>query len=54
MAAITDEQVETVRALVAAVPSGKVVTYGDIASDEVSSFEEDLKVPLRCSPCARS
>ena len=32
MAAITDEQVETVRALVAAVPPGKVVTYGDIAA----------------------
>lgn len=32
MAAITDEQVETVRALVAAVPSGRVVTYGDIAT----------------------
>lgn len=32
MAAITDEQVETVRALVAAVPSGKVATYGDIAT----------------------
>jgi methylated-DNA-protein-cysteine methyltransferase-like protein len=32
MAAITDEQVERVRALVAAIPSGKVATYGDIAS----------------------
>ncbi|WP_137145319.1 MGMT family protein [Mycolicibacterium sp. CR10] len=32
MAAITDEQVETVRALVAAIPSGSVSTYGDIAS----------------------
>lgn len=31
MAAITDEQVEAVRALVAAVPSGRVTTYGDIA-----------------------
>jgi alkylated DNA nucleotide flippase Atl1 len=31
MAAITDEQVETVRALVAAVPAGSVTTYGDIA-----------------------
>ncbi|KGI67390.1 MGMT family protein [Mycolicibacterium rufum] len=31
MAAITDEQVETVRALVASVPSGAVTTYGDIA-----------------------
>ena len=27
MAAITDEQVETVRALVAAVPSGRVTNY---------------------------
>lgn len=32
MAAITDEQVETVRALVAAIPRGRVATYGDIAS----------------------
>ena len=32
MAAITDEQVERVRALVASIPSGKVATYGDIAS----------------------
>ncbi|BDX33789.1 putative DNA-methyltransferase [Mycobacterium antarcticum] len=31
MAAITDAQVETVRALVASIPSGKVSTYGDIA-----------------------
>ena len=31
MAAITDEQVEAVRALVAAVPPGRVTTYGDIA-----------------------
>lgn len=32
MAAVTDEQVERVRALVAAVPPGRVVTYGDIAA----------------------
>ncbi|WP_156685634.1 MGMT family protein [Mycobacterium sp. Marseille-P9652] len=32
MAAITDEQVELVRALVAAIPAGRVVTYGDIAA----------------------
>ncbi|MCV7227080.1 MGMT family protein [Mycolicibacterium komossense] len=32
MAAITDEQVERVRALVASIPSGKVATYGDIAA----------------------
>lgn len=31
MAQITDEQVEEVRALVAAIPSGRVSTYGDIA-----------------------
>ena len=31
VAAITDEQVETVRALVASVPAGAVTTYGDIA-----------------------
>ncbi|NVN52627.1 MGMT family protein [Mycolicibacterium hippocampi] len=31
MAAITDEQVETVRALVASIPTGAVATYGDIA-----------------------
>lgn len=31
MAAITEAQVETVRALVAAIPAGRVATYGDIA-----------------------
>lgn len=32
MVAITDEQVETVRGLVASIPSGSVSTYGDIAA----------------------
>ena len=32
MAPITDAQVERVRALVAAIPPGRVSTYGDIAS----------------------
>ena len=32
MAPVTDEQVERVRSLVAAIPSGKVATYGDIAA----------------------
>lgn len=32
MAAITDAQVEAVRALVAAIPAGSVATYGDIAA----------------------
>ncbi len=32
MAAVTDAQVEQVRALVAAIPSGRVATYGDIAT----------------------
>lgn len=31
MAAVTEEQVETVRGLVAAVPAGRVTTYGAIA-----------------------
>ncbi|SIS05283.1 MGMT family protein [Williamsia sterculiae] len=31
MAAISDDDVERVRALVAAIPPGKVGTYGDIA-----------------------
>lgn len=31
MAAITDAQVEAVRALVAQIPPGRVVTYGDLA-----------------------
>lgn len=31
MAPITDAQVESVRALVAAIPPGRVATYGDIA-----------------------
>ena len=32
MAPITDAHVERVRALVAAIPPGRVATYGDIAS----------------------
>ncbi|MBS4729093.1 MGMT family protein [Mycobacterium sp. SM1] len=32
MARVTDEQVERVRALIAAIPAGRVVTYGDIAA----------------------
>jgi methylated-DNA-protein-cysteine methyltransferase related protein len=32
MAPVTDEQVERVRALVAAIPAGRVATYGDIAA----------------------
>ncbi|GAA2402108.1 MGMT family protein [Mycolicibacterium llatzerense] len=31
MAAVTEEQVEVVRDLVASIPSGRVSTYGDIA-----------------------
>jgi alkylated DNA nucleotide flippase Atl1 len=31
MAAITEDQVEAVRRLVASIPSGRVATYGDIA-----------------------
>ncbi|CDO87431.1 DNA methyltransferase [Mycobacterium triplex] len=32
MAPVTEAQVERVRALVAAIPSGRVSTYGDIAA----------------------
>lgn len=32
MAQVTDEQIERVRSLVAAIPAGKVSTYGDIAA----------------------
>ncbi|MGZ4583188.1 MAG: MGMT family protein [Mycobacterium sp.] len=32
MAPVTDDQVERVRSLVASIPSGRVATYGDIAS----------------------
>ena len=32
MAPVTDDQVERVRALVAAIPAGRVATYGDIAA----------------------
>lgn len=32
MPRVTDEQVQTVRALVAAIPAGRVATYGDIAA----------------------
>ncbi|MHA3023109.1 MGMT family protein [Mycobacterium sp. BMJ-28] len=39
MARITEEQVERVRALVAAIPAGRVSTYGDIAE------EADLSSP---------
>lgn len=31
MAPVTDDQIERVRALVAAIPPGRVATYGDIA-----------------------
>ncbi|GAC66605.1 MGMT family protein [Gordonia soli] len=31
MTAVTEEEVEAVRALVAAIPEGKVTTYGDLA-----------------------
>lgn len=38
MAAITEDQVEAVRALVARIPAGRVSTYGDIAEQaELSS-----------------
>ncbi len=38
MAAVTDEQIEKVRALVASIPAGRVATYGDIAcAAELSS-----------------
>ncbi|WP_433605991.1 MGMT family protein [Prescottella agglutinans] len=32
MAATTEEQIERVRELVASIPPGRVVTYGDVAS----------------------
>jgi len=32
VSAVTDDDVERVRALVAAIPPGKVATYGDIAN----------------------
>lgn len=32
MPRVTDEQVETVRDLVSAIPAGRVATYGDIAA----------------------
>ena len=32
MAPVTDEQIERVRSLVEAIPSGRVATYGDIAA----------------------
>ena len=32
MAAVTDEQVELVRALILGIPPGRVATYGDIAA----------------------
>ncbi|BBY57201.1 MGMT family protein [Mycolicibacterium sarraceniae] len=38
MTAVTDEQVELVRRLVASIPAGRVATYGDIArAAELSS-----------------
>ncbi|MGH3563386.1 MAG: MGMT family protein [Mycobacterium sp.] len=32
MAPVTDEQIERVRALITAIPVGRVATYGDIAA----------------------
>lgn len=32
MAPVSDEQVERVRALITAIPAGRVATYGDIAA----------------------
>jgi methylated-DNA-protein-cysteine methyltransferase-like protein len=32
LAAVTEEQVERVRALVASIPAGRVSTYGDVAA----------------------
>jgi methylated-DNA-protein-cysteine methyltransferase related protein len=32
MAPVTDDQIERVRALVAAIPTGRIATYGDIAA----------------------
>lgn len=32
MASVTDDDVERVRALVSAIPSGRVATYGDLAA----------------------
>jgi methylated-DNA-protein-cysteine methyltransferase-like protein len=32
VAQVTDEQIERVRSLIAAIPAGRVSTYGDIAS----------------------
>jgi methylated-DNA-protein-cysteine methyltransferase-like protein len=32
VAAVTEEQVERVRALVASIPAGRVSTYGDVAA----------------------
>ena len=32
MAAVTEEEVERVRDIVASVPAGKVTTYGDVAA----------------------
>ncbi|CAJ1501560.1 MGMT family protein [[Mycobacterium] kokjensenii] len=38
MAAVTDDQVERVRALILAIPAGRVATYGDVAdAAELSS-----------------
>ncbi len=37
MAPVTEDQVETVRALVARIPAGQVSTYGDIAEQAALS-----------------
>ncbi len=50
MAAITDEQVEAVRALVASIPAGRVSTYGDIA-DAAGAFQPPHR---RRGSCART
>ena len=52
MAAITEEQVEAVRALVAAIPAGRVSTYGDIA--DAAGLSSPRIVGGSCAPTRRT
>ena len=48
MGAVTEEQVETVRALVASIPPGRVATYGDVA--EAAGLSSPRIVGCEVSP----
>ena len=52
MPAVTDEQVESVRALVASIPAGRVSTYGDIA--DAAGLSSPGSSAGSCAPTRRT